>query len=88
VELDLGTAQVAAERFEEDTLLGEFLRSAKHCLEHPEERINLEEFLAERHLAGNLAPLALLNDPDLRRRVLADAAALGVELLSPVEERS
>jgi DNA repair protein SbcD/Mre11 len=88
VEIDLGTAQVAAERYEEETLLGEFLRSAKHCLEHPDERISLEDFLAERHLAGSLAPLASLNDPDLRRRVLADAAALGVELLSPVEERT
>jgi hypothetical protein len=88
VEVDLGTAHVAAERFEEDTLLGEFLRSAKHCLEHPDERINLEDFLAERHLAGNLGHLATLNDPDLRRRVLADAAALGVELMSPGEERS
>jgi hypothetical protein len=87
VEIDPGTAHVAAERFEEETLLGEFLRSAKHCLEHPEERINLEDFLAERHLAGTLAPLASLSDPDLRRHVLADAAALGVELLSPVEER-
>jgi hypothetical protein len=88
VEIDLGTAHVAAEWFEEDTLLGEFLRSVKHCLEHPDERINLEDFLAERHLAGNLAHLASLNDSDLRRRVLTDAAALGIQLLSPVEERS
>ena len=88
VEIDAGSAEVAPERRDEDTLLGEFLRSAKHCLEHPEERINLEHFLAERHLAGSLAPLAALSDPDLRRRVLTDAAALGVELLSPGEERS
>ncbi len=87
VALDAGPVELPAALYEEETLLGEFLRTARHCLEHPEEPLNFEDFLAERHLAGSLAPLAALDDRDLRRRVLAEAAALGVELLSPTEER-
>ena len=87
VAIDAGPVELPAALYEEETLLGEFLRTARHCLEHPEEPVNLEEFLAERHLAGSLAPLATLGDRELRRRVLTEAAALGVELLSPTEER-
>jgi hypothetical protein len=64
------------------------LRSTRHYREHAEEPLRLEAFLAERHLAGSLLPLAEIHDPAVRERVLAEAAALGYELLSPAETRS
>jgi hypothetical protein len=86
--VDAGASVVPSERFEEETLLGEYLRSTQHYREHAEESLRLEAFLTERHLAGNLSPLADLCDPAERTRVLAEAAALGFELLSPTETRS
>jgi hypothetical protein len=73
------------EQYDEQTLLGEFLRTLRHYAEHPERPLDLSKFLGERHLAGSLATLANVDDPALRRRVLAEAAALGSELLSPRE---
>jgi hypothetical protein len=86
--IDAGAAVVPGERFEEETLLGEYLRSTQHYREHAEESLRLEPYLAERHLAGNLSALAELRDPAVRERALAEAAALGYELLSPAETRS
>ncbi len=86
--IDAGAAVVPGERFEEETLLGEYLRSTQHYREHAEELLRLEPYLAEHHLVGNLSPLAELRDPVVRERVLAEAAALGFELLSPAETRS
>ncbi len=86
--IDAGAAVVPGERFGEETLLGEYLRSTQHYREHAEELLRLEPYLAEHHLAGNLSPLAELRDPVVRERVLAEAAALGFELLSPAETRS
>ncbi len=83
VSLDAAPVAVAAELYDEETLLGEFLRSARHYAEHPEEKLRLADYLAERHLAGRLAALADLDDPDVRREVLAEATALGVDLLHP-----
>jgi len=77
-----------ADLFEEETLLGEFLRSARLYAEHPDEPLSLEGYLAERHLAGRLSALASLNDTELRREVLAEATALGVDLLHPQGDRS
>jgi hypothetical protein len=70
---------------EEDTLLGEFLRTVRHYQEHGDERIDLKGFLAPRHAAGHLGRLAALDQPAARRRMLAEAARLGAELLRPRE---
>ena len=80
-------ADVPAELYEEETILGEFLRSVRHYVEHPEDELNLESHLAERHLAGSVGPSVALDDPAARRRVLAEVARLGVQLLSPEEPR-
>jgi hypothetical protein len=60
----------------------------RHYAEQPDERLELEAFLAERHAAGHLGSAAALDNPAVRRRVLAEAAALGAELLSPREAES
>lgn len=74
--------------YDEDTVLGEFLRTVRHYVDEPEAEINLEPFLAERHLAGTLGADVAITEPAVRRRVLAEVARLGVELLSPQEVRS
>jgi DNA repair exonuclease SbcCD nuclease subunit len=79
---------VPDELYDEKTLLGEYLRTVRHFLESPDERLNLAPYLAERHLAGHLGALGSLDGPSVRRRVLAEAAALGIELLSPRETGS
>jgi DNA repair exonuclease SbcCD nuclease subunit len=79
-----GSAAIDAERYEEETVLGEFLRTVRHYVEQPEAELNLEPLLAERHLAGMLAGEARV-EPAARRRVLAEVARLGAELLTPQE---
>jgi len=79
--------EVPAELCDEETVLGEFLRTVRHYVEHPEEKLDLEPFLAERHLTGNLGAAVLVDEPALRKRVLDEVARLGVQLLSPQEPR-
>lgn len=87
VSLDAGGAELPEELYEEDTLLGEYLRTLRHYEENPTEQPDLDAYLAERHADGKLAALAWPRDPRQRSAVLAEAAALGVELLSPSEVR-
>jgi DNA repair protein SbcD/Mre11 len=72
----------------EESVLGEFLRTARHYLDHADEPLDLEPYLAERHVAGSVASAVVMDEPAVRRRVLAEAAKLGIELLSPEEHRS
>ncbi len=81
------SAGVPSERYEEQTLLGEFLRTVQYYVEHPEEPIDFEPYLSPRHLSGSIAASMELDEPAERRRVLDEVARLGVELLSPQEPR-
>jgi DNA repair exonuclease SbcCD nuclease subunit len=74
-----------ADRYEEQTVLGEFLRTVRHYVEHGDERLDLDSQLSARHAAGNVGAAVALDDPAERQRVLAEVARLGVELLSPEE---
>lgn len=86
VSLEAATAEdVAEERYDEETLLGEFLRTVRHYVDHPHEPLSLDTLLGERHRAGRLSGLAHLDEPEVRRAVLAEAAALGAALLDPRE---
>lgn len=82
------SAGLREDLYDEDTVLGEFLRTVRHYVDQPEAEINLEAFLTERHLAGSLGADVAIAEPAVRRRVLAEVATLGVELLSPQEVRS
>ena len=72
----------------EETVLGEFLRTVRHYLDHADEPLDLEPYLAERHVAGSVASAVVMDEPGVRRRVLAEVATLGIELLSPEEPGS
>lgn len=82
------TDAIAAGSFDEESVLGEFLRTVRSYVEHPEAALDLEPYLAEKHLAGSLGGAVAMEEPAVRRRVLAEAARLGVELLAPQERGS
>jgi DNA repair exonuclease SbcCD nuclease subunit len=69
------------EWYEQETLLGDFLRRVRHYQMNPQEPLELEPFLSEAQLAGWLGSIAALQDPAARERVLDEAAMLGVDLL-------
>ena len=67
--------------YEQETILGDYLRAVRQLQADTSEPIELEGVLSERHLAGTLAGEVSLADPATRQRVLAHAALLGVDLL-------
>jgi hypothetical protein len=78
---------IPPERFEEETLLGEFLRTVRHYDDNPHEPLDLARYLSARHAEGSLAAAVALDDTTARKRVLAEVARLGASLLSPQEAR-
>jgi hypothetical protein len=67
--------------YEQETILGDFLRGVRQYEVNPAEPLELETYLAEAHVAGALAAAVSIPDHEARRRVLRDAALLGAELL-------
>jgi hypothetical protein len=78
-------AAPGAQYGDEDTVLGEFLRTVNHYSQHADAEIQLEQYLAERHIAGTLGAKAARIDPLRRGRLLAEVADLGARLLGPQE---
>ncbi|MEX2114810.1 MAG: metallophosphoesterase [Pirellulales bacterium] len=78
---------VPPESYEEQSLLGEFLRRLQYYVDHPDEPLDFEPYLPARLAAGSMATTVSLDEPAQRRRILDEAARLGVELLSPQEPR-
>ena len=74
------------EWYEQETIRGDFLRAIRQLQMNPEEPLALEQYLAEAHRAGTLAAaVALGRQGRPATRVLREAAALGVDLLSGEE---
>jgi len=59
-----------------------------HYADNPEAELNLEPYLAERHLAGILAGAATIAEPEERRQLLAEVAQLGLDLLGQQEAQA
>jgi DNA repair exonuclease SbcCD nuclease subunit len=74
-------ATLPAALYEQETILGDFLRSVRQYEVNPAGPLDLESYVAESHLAGTLAAAASLPDDQARRRVLHEVALLGAELL-------
>jgi DNA repair protein SbcD/Mre11 len=71
------------EWYEQETLLGDYLRAAR-SLEHSQvEPLGLQAYLSDHQLAGPLAGCRAIVDPAARRSILRQAAALGADLLLP-----
>lgn len=67
--------------YQEDTILGDFLRLVEQYQNEPSLPIDLEPYVSERHLAGSIGAGLRLDDSEHRQRVLREAAQLGAELL-------
>jgi len=75
-----------AELYEQETILGDFLRTVRQYEVNPAEPLELETYLAEAHVAGALAAAVSMADQETRRGVLREAALLGAKLLGAGEE--
>ena len=76
---------IAEAWYAEETIRGEFLRAMRSFSAHDAEPLDLPRYLTDEHLAGSLGSAVLLEDPQLRRAVLAEATVLGADLLSGEE---
>ena len=74
--------------YEQETILGDFLRSIRHWQINAGEPIDLSPYLDERHLAGTLGAAVAIGDETVRQRVLREATWLGVDLLTGEEPSS
>lgn len=74
--------QVPEEWYEQETVRGDFLRAIRKVSEDPATELDLSECLPERYRAGSLSSAALVPDKQELNRILAEAAMLGVDLLT------
>jgi len=68
--------------YEQDTILGDFLREIRRYQGDPAEPLGLETLLSEEQMAGFWGDAAAVADPGRREQTLREAAMLGVDLLS------
>lgn len=71
-----------ADWYEQETLLGDFLREVRRFQSDERLALDLQPYLGEREAAGTWNAMADLTDPDLKRTVLDEVRALGIDLLS------
>jgi hypothetical protein len=74
--------ELPAEWYEQETILGDYLRELRQCQGDPETPLDLERYAGQVPWRDALGSMLELGDPARRRRVLREAAVLGVDLLS------
>jgi DNA repair exonuclease SbcCD nuclease subunit len=67
--------------YEQETILGDFLRALREFETDPQQPLNFESLLADEQAAGLFSQAVAVGDAVARKRVLHEAALLGVELL-------
>ena len=67
--------------YEQETIMGDFLRTLREFDLDPEKPLNVESLLADEQAAGSFSQAVAIADPATRKRVLHEAALLGMELL-------
>ena len=80
IEADAPTALPAAV-YEQETILGDYLRLIRDYQANPAMPLDLERFVHQRHVAGALGAATRVTDPHARQLVLQAAAELGADLL-------
>lgn len=73
------------EWYEQDTILGDYLREVRRYQMNPGEAIELDAYLSTEHLTGPLGAAVAVAERSVRERVLREAAVLGIDLLSGEE---
>jgi DNA repair protein SbcD/Mre11 len=81
IELALESA-LPASLYEQETILGDFVRAVREFEIDPQIPLDVDSLVGEADAAGPLAQMVAINDQATRRRVLHEAALLGIELLS------
>ncbi|MGO9110818.1 MAG: metallophosphoesterase family protein [Thermoguttaceae bacterium] len=66
---------------EQETILGDFLRTLREFELDPQQPLNVESLLADGQAAGVFSQAVAIADPAARKRALREAALLAVELL-------
>lgn len=84
--LRVRAADTVGAAVDEETLLGEYLRELRSWRYNETRPVDLRAYLSEHVEADELRAAALLDAPSARQSLLGEAAALGVDLLGPVEE--
>jgi DNA repair exonuclease SbcCD nuclease subunit len=79
------SATISDELYEEDTILGDFLRAIREHEQSPARALNLATFLPDLGKHRALASALQAVDRDERRVLLHEAAVLGLDLLSGEE---
>lgn len=82
------SAMLASEAYEQETLLGDFLRQVRHYQMNDREPLDLDAYVDPRHQAGTLGDRLAWAGPDARREVLSEAALLGADLLHGEDSQS
>ncbi len=67
--------------YEQETILGDFLRTVREFETDPQQPLPVESLLAEGQEAGLFSQAVAIADVTTRKRVLHEAALLAVELL-------
>ncbi|MCA9247593.1 MAG: metallophosphoesterase [Planctomycetales bacterium] len=81
VTIEAGEA-IPEQWYDEETILGDYLRLAHEVDQNPRQLLDLSEYLDGDNRDGIVAAAAKIKEPELRRRVLAEAVKLGVDLLA------
>jgi hypothetical protein len=79
---------LAPEYYEQQTILGDYLRIIRHLQMNPKEPVSLEAFLGENHLQSPRTRDWASLEGSVRAKVLREAAVLGFDLLSGEEAES
>ena len=82
------SAAMPPEWYEQETIRGDFLRAIRQFQVNANEPLDLEAYVAEAHVAGTLGSAVAVAGPADRKRILREAAWLGVDLLSGEEDQS
>ncbi len=80
IELDTQNA-LPASLYEQETILGDFLRTVREFETDPQQPLPVESLLGEGQEAGLFSQAVAITDAGTRKRVLHEAAMLAVELL-------
>jgi len=80
------SAPLAADEDEEDTILGDFLRELRDLEANAPASTDLTEYLRADVAKGAVGQMLMIDEPDVRRRVLRQVGSLGIDLLSGEEQ--
>ncbi|MCA9212068.1 MAG: DNA repair exonuclease [Planctomycetales bacterium] len=82
VAIELEPQLIADGKFEEETILGDFLRTVREYEQDPNRIFDLAEYLPETTVRHEVVSALSMSSPTERTKMLRRVAALGMELLS------